>query len=119
MINWCVCNEATQCRLLTEHDLTYQKALDIAKGTEAADSNTILKTREPPINNVLHQASPEQRGKTVTAVVKQDISRINGILKMHIVMLVAKKGIFFQCTSPHRGRSLLRRKYINSPVKRS
>ena len=27
-------NEATQCKLLTEHDLTYQKALDIAKGMD-------------------------------------------------------------------------------------
>ena len=33
-------HEATQCRLLREHVLTYQKALDIAKGMEAADSNT-------------------------------------------------------------------------------
>ena len=48
-------HEATQRRLLTEHALTYTKALEIAKGMEAADSNTIsLKIREPPINKVLH-----------------------------------------------------------------
>ena len=48
-------NEATQRKLFTEHDLTYQKALDIAKGMKAAESNTILlKTREPSVNKVLH-----------------------------------------------------------------
>ena len=56
--DWILCglsNEAIQCRLLTEHDLTYQKALDIAKAMEGADSNTIsLKTQELPINKVLH-----------------------------------------------------------------
>ena len=60
--DWLVCglrNQATQCRLLTEHDLSYQKALDIAKGMEAAESNTIsLKTWEPLINKILHRASP-------------------------------------------------------------
>ena len=52
-------NEVTQRKLLTEHDLTYQKALEIAKGMEAAESNSIiLKTREPSVNKVLHRASP-------------------------------------------------------------
>ena len=36
-----LCHEATQCRWLTEHALTYQKTLDIVKGMQAADSNTI------------------------------------------------------------------------------
>ena len=58
-------NEATQCRLLTEHDLTYQNACDIAKGIEAADSNTIsLKSREPPINKVLYRTSSGTERKT-------------------------------------------------------
>ena len=58
-------HEAMQCRLLTLHVLTYHKALDIAKGMEAADSNTIsLKTRELPINKVLHRASPGTERKT-------------------------------------------------------
>ena len=58
-------NEATQRRLLTEHDLTYRKALDIAKDMEAADSNTIsLKTRKPSVNNVVHRASPGTVRKT-------------------------------------------------------
>ena len=53
-----LCYEAMQHQLLTEHALTYQKALDIAKGMKGAVSNTIsLKTQEPPINKVLHQAS--------------------------------------------------------------
>ena len=48
-------HETTQHQLLTEHALTYQQALDIAKGMEAADSNVrSSKTWEPPINNVLH-----------------------------------------------------------------
>ena len=51
-------HEAMQCRLITEHDLTYQKALDIAKGMKVTDSNTIsLKTREPSLNKVIHRAS--------------------------------------------------------------
>ena len=33
-------HEATQCRLLAEHTFTYKKALEIARGMEAADSNT-------------------------------------------------------------------------------
>ena len=52
-------NEATQRTLLTEHELTYQKALETAKGMEAVESNTIsLKPREPPNNKVLNRASP-------------------------------------------------------------
>ena len=68
LCDWFVCglrDEATQCRSLTEHDLTYQKSLDIAKGMEAADSNTIsLKTRELPINKVLHRTSLRTERKT-------------------------------------------------------
>ena len=42
-----LCHTATQCWLLTDLDLTYQKAVGIAKGMEAADSNTrSLKARE-------------------------------------------------------------------------
>ena len=60
-----LCNEATQGRLLTEHELTYQKALGIAKGMEAADSNTIsLKTQKLPISKVLHRASLGTERKT-------------------------------------------------------
>ena len=41
-------HEATQRCLLSEPALTYQKALEIAKGMEAADSNTVsFKAREP------------------------------------------------------------------------
>ena len=44
-------HEATQCRLLVEHALTYQKALEIARGMEAVDSNTAaLKTQEPLVH---------------------------------------------------------------------
>ena len=44
-------HEATQPRLLAEHALTYQKALEIAGGIEAADSNTpALKTQEPLVH---------------------------------------------------------------------
>ena len=50
-----LCNEAMQRKLLTEHDLTYRKALETAKGMEAAESNSIsLKTRELPSNKVLN-----------------------------------------------------------------
>ena len=37
-----LCHEAAQCQLLTEHVLTYQKALDAAKGLEAADRKPLL-----------------------------------------------------------------------------
>ena len=48
-------NEATQRQLFTGHHLTHQKALDIVKGMETADSKTIsLKTPEPSVNKVLH-----------------------------------------------------------------
>ena len=103
-------NEATQCKLLTEHDLTYQKALEIAKGMEAADSNTIsLKTREPSINliRLLIESHRDRREKPVTAVVKQAIFQINAGLRMHIVMLVARRGILLQCASSHTVGSLL------------
>ena len=44
-------HEAMQHLSLTEHALTYTMALEIAKGMEAADSNTIsTKAPEPPIN---------------------------------------------------------------------
>ena len=57
-------HEATQRRLLTEHGLTYAKALEISKGMEVADSSTLsLKTREPPINKVFHPTSQEKGRK--------------------------------------------------------
>ena len=94
-------NEATQRKLLTEHDLTYHEALEIAKGMEAADSNTIsLKTWEPSVNKVLHRAS-------LTAVVKQAIFKISAVSRMHIVMLAARRGILLRCASPPTVGSLL------------
>ena len=46
-------HEATQRCLLSEATLTYQKALEIAKGMEVADSNTVsFKAKEPVIHNV-------------------------------------------------------------------
>ena len=54
-------HEATQRRLLSETMLTYQKALEIAKGMEAADSNTVsFKAKEPVIHKVkdrIHQGA--------------------------------------------------------------
>ena len=52
-------HEARQHQLLTEHALTYQNSLDIAKVMEAGDSTTTSsKTREATINTVLHRGSP-------------------------------------------------------------
>ena len=49
-------HESTQRRLLSEPALTYQKALDIAKAMETADSNTkSFKDPEPPIRKVYSQ----------------------------------------------------------------
>ena len=46
-------HEATQRRLLSEPALTYQKALEIAKAMETADTNTkFFKIPEPPIRKV-------------------------------------------------------------------
>ena len=69
-------NEATQRKLLTVHDLIYQKALETAKGMEAVEIYSIsLKTREMPINKVPNRASPGTERKTFTAVVRQAQSR--------------------------------------------
>ena len=38
---WSITNEATERKLLTEDDLTYQMALEVAKGMETAESNSI------------------------------------------------------------------------------
>ena len=43
----------------------------------------------------------EQREISNTLVAKQAISQINAVLRMHIVMIVARKGILLQCASPH------------------
>ena len=56
-------HEATQRRLLSEAALSYQKALEIAKGMEAADSNTVsFKAREPVIHK-LRERIPQETGK--------------------------------------------------------
>ena len=58
-------HEGTQRRLLTEHDLTYQKALEIAKGMEAANSNTAaLKNQEPLVHKVKDQIPQATERKT-------------------------------------------------------
>ena len=58
-------HEATQRRLLMEHDLTYQKALEIAKGMEAADSNTAaLKNHEPLVHKVKDRVPQATERKT-------------------------------------------------------
>ena len=109
-----------QRQLLTQHALTYQKALNIAKGMEAVDSNTrLLKLGNCQLIRFFIEHRQEQRGKPVTAVIKQAISQINAVLRMHIVMLAVRKGIFLQCASPHPGESLLRRRYVKSLLGRS
>ena len=102
-------NEATKHKLLTEQDLTYQNALEIAKGMEATKSNSIsLKTRELSVNRVLHRAPPGTERKTCYRCgIKQAIFQVNAILRMHIVILVARRGILLRCASlPTVGRFL-------------
>ena len=49
-------HEATQRRLLSEPALTYQKALEIAKAMDTADTNTkFFKIPDPPIRKVSRQ----------------------------------------------------------------
>ena len=56
-------HEATQRCLLSEAALTYQKALEITKGIEAADSNTVsFKAREPVVYKLREQI-PQETGK--------------------------------------------------------
>ena len=75
-------NEATQRKLLTEHDLTYQKALEIAKSMKAVERNSILlKTRGRQLIRFFIERRLEQREKHVTAVVKQAITQINAVTK--------------------------------------
>ena len=58
-------HEATQRRLLSEQALTYQKALEIARGMEAADSNTAaLKVQEPLVHVVKDRVLREKERKT-------------------------------------------------------
>ena len=46
-------SETTQRRLLSEADLTLQKAVDLAQSMEAADKNTkSLKTTDPPLHQI-------------------------------------------------------------------
>ena len=49
----------------------------------------------------------EQSEKQVIIVAKQAISQINALLRMHIVMLSAIKGILLRCASSHTRGSLL------------
>ena len=58
----------------------------------------------------------EQREKPLTAVVKQAIPQINAISRMHIVTLVARRGILLRCASLPTVGSLLRRRYVKSLV---
>ena len=61
----------------------------------------------------------EQREKSVTVVAKQAISQITAVLRMHFVMLAARKGIVLRCASPHTRVSLLRCRYVRSLVGRN
>ena len=55
-----LCHEAIQHRLLSESSLTYKKALEIAKGMEAADKDTkSFKTTDPMIKKI-ESRSPEK-----------------------------------------------------------
>ena len=58
-------HEATQRRLLSEHALTYQKALEIARGMEAANKNTAaLKVQKPLVHKVKGRVPRETERKT-------------------------------------------------------
>ena len=57
-------HESIQRRLLSEQELTYNKALDIAQAMEAADSNTnAFKATEPLIHKFSRQASKPKLAK--------------------------------------------------------
>ena len=60
-----LCHEAIQCRLLSESSLTYKKALEIARGMEAADKDTkSFKTMDPMIKKIENR-SPEKAASRI------------------------------------------------------
>ena len=61
---------------------------------EAADSNTIsLKIFKPPISKIYFRRHREQEEKPITTVIKLAIFLVTVNLRMHIVMIVARRDI--------------------------
>ena len=107
-------NEATQSKLLTEHDLTYQTALETAKGMEAAESKTIsLKIREPPINKFLNRSSTGTERKTLYRCGKTGRLPNQCSFKVAYCHTCGRRGVLLRCASLPTVESL-RRKYVNA-----
>ena len=78
---------------------------------EAADSNTIsLKIREPPINKVLHPTLQGTGRKTCYRYGKAGHFLANAALRMHIVMLAARRDTLRWCAERYLRKGLPRRR---------
>ena len=93
-------------RLLTEHDLTYAKVLEIATGMEVADSSTLPWEPTKHINKVFFRRLREKDAKTVTVVEKQAISLANADLRIRIITLVAKRDTLRRSAEQHLKKCL-------------
>ena len=81
-------HEATQYKLLVEHALSYQKALEIARGMEATDSNTApLKTRQPLVYGVKDRVLQAAKRETCFCCSRTGHSPKIANLRMHSVIL--------------------------------
>jgi hypothetical protein len=97
--------ESLQKRLLAEKDLTFKKAVEIAKSVEAAEKITkemksnnesaivVHAVSKPPIQNHVTQDQGNGQGMLATAVVTRRTEGITARLKIMCVIIVTKRVI--------------------------
>ena len=89
-------SESTQCKLLSQHDLTLTQAVDIAKGMEAATRNTHelqgQASSVQAIKSFREKLAPKRSHSTV--VVRPIMCHSNVILKMQCAINAIKRDTF-------------------------